>query len=241
MSPLWTRAGLTWRQLGLRIGRQLLRSEVLPRCAALAYFFLFAIFPLLLFLTTLIGYLAQGDSALRRSLFWYISNLSPSDDVTRLINTTLDEIAAGRSGGKLSLGLIATVWVASNAMIAVSRTLNTACGLEETRPWWRRRIVAILLTVAFAVLTVAALALSLSGWLISGQLSRRLTMGVYLIPAWHVVRWGLVFAFLLVSFEMVYNYAPDLGRGRRRQWGTPGGVTGAVLFLGASAGFRLYL
>jgi membrane protein len=238
---LWTRAGLTWWGILHRLWLQLWEDEVLGRCAELAYFFLFSAFPLLLFLTTLLGYLAGQNAALRWDLFWYIARISPSDEVTALLNNTLNEITAARSGSKLYFSLAAAVWVASNGMIAVSRTLNRACGLRETRPWWKRRLVAILLTIAFAAQVIAALGLILYGGVIADKLAERLEIGVYLVVLWHLLRWFLVAVFLLFSFEVVYNYAPNLGPAANRQWGTPGAVTGVTLFLGASYGFRLYL
>lgn len=241
MTSLWTRAGLTWWGFAQRLWSQLWEDEVLGRCAELAYYFLFSIFPLLLFLTTLLGYLAGKDASLRWDLFWFIARISPSDDVTKLLNDTLNEITAARSGGKLYLSLLAAVWVASNGMIAVSRTLNRACGLRETRPWWRRRLIAIVLTVVFAAQLIAALGLLLYGGVIADALAERLEAGSYLLIVWHLVRWLLVPVFLLLSFEMIYNYAPDLGDNPNRQWGTPGAVTGVILFLGASLGLRLYL
>ena len=66
MATLWTRAGLSWKQLGLRLWRQIWEDELLGRCAELAYFFLFSIFPLLLFLTTLLGYVAEANPRLQR-------------------------------------------------------------------------------------------------------------------------------------------------------------------------------
>jgi len=241
MTTLWTRAGLTWRGFALRLWGQLWEDEVLGRCGELAYFFLFSVFPLLLFLTTLLGYLAGKDATLRWDLFWLLARISPSDDVTKLLNDTLNEITAARSGGKLYLSLLAAVWVASNGMIAVSRTLNRACGLRETRPWWKRRLIAIVLTVFFTAQVIAALGLILYGGVIADALAGRLQDGSYLVITWHLVRWLLVPIFLLLSFEMIYNYAPNLGDAANRQWGTPGAVTGVVLFLGASLGLRLYL
>jgi membrane protein len=238
---LWTRAGLTWWGILHRLWLQLWEDEVLGRCAELAYFFLFSAFPLLLFLTTLLGYLAGRNAALRWDLFWYIARISPSDEVTSLLNNTLNEITAARSGSKLYFSLAAAVWVASNGMIAVSRTLNRACGLRETRPWWKRRLVAVLLTIAFAAQVIAALGLILYGGVIADRLAEHLEIGVYLVVLWHLLRWFLVAVFLLFSFEVVYNYAPNLGETANRQWGTPGAVTGVTLFLGASYGFRLYL
>jgi membrane protein len=241
MTSLWTRAGLTWKQFGLRLLQQIWEDEVLGRCAELAYVFLFSVFPMLLFLTTLLGYLAEANPALRWTLFGYLARISPSRDVTALLNNTLEEIAAARTGTKLYLSLIAAVWVASNGMIAVGRTLNTACGLKETRRWWRRRLIAIALTLTFTVLIISALGLIFYGATIGETLAERLGIGWEFAVLWHFFQWPLVLVFVLISFEMVYNYAPNLGDSPNRQWGTPGAVTGVALWLLASFGLRLYL
>ncbi|MFL6196671.1 MAG: YihY/virulence factor BrkB family protein [Thermoanaerobaculia bacterium] len=241
MTSLWTRAGLSWRQFGLRLWRQIWEDEVLGRCAELAYFFLFSIFPLLLFLTTLLGYVAEANPELRWDLFQYVARVSPSRDVTALLNNTLGEITASRTGTKLYLSLAVALWVASNGILAVSRTLNTACGLKESRPWWKRRIMAIVLTLTFAALIVCALTLIFYGGSIGEALAERLGIGAFFTIVWHVFRWPLVLIFVLISFEMVYNYAPDLGDTSHREWGTPGAVTGVGLWLLASFGLRLYL
>ncbi len=241
MDTLWTRAGLTWRQLGMRLWRQIWEDEVLGRCAELAYFFLFAAFPLLLFLTTLLGYLAGASAQLRWSLFWYIARLSPSQEVTSLLANTLNEITVAKSGLKLYASLAAAIWVASNGMIAVGRTLNTAYGFRETRRVWIRRPLAMVLTVAFAVLLVAALVLVFYGGVIADALAVRFTGGPFLVVAWHLLRWPLVIAFLVLSFDLVYNWAPNLRGSMDRYWFTPGAVTGVVLLLAVSLALRAYL
>jgi membrane protein len=241
MTSLWTRAGLTWRQLGWRLWRQVYEDELLGRCAELAYFFLFSIFPLLLFMTTLLGYLAEANPRLQRSLFHWMARVSPSRDVTALLNNTLMEIRAARTGTKLYLSLAAAVWLASNGMLAVSRTLNKACGLEESRPWWLRRIMAIGLTLSFSVLIVTALCLIFYGAEIGEAIADGLGVGILFAVAWHFLRWPLILAFVVLSFEMVYNYAPNLGGVQRRHWGSPGAFTGVALWLLASFGLRIYL
>jgi membrane protein len=241
---LWTRGGLSWWELGVRLWRQLGEDEVPGRCAELAYYFLFSIFPLLLFLTALLAYLTRLSEGVRWNLFWLIGHLSPSKQVTELLNRTLEEIAARGSGGKLSLGLLASIWVASNGMIAVSRSLNRAFNLEETRPWWLRRLVALTLIVGFAGLIICALGLVFYGGAIATALSEHLSLGPYLVALWHLARWLLVAACLVLSFDMIYNFAPDVGRAKGRtgrRWGTPGAFVGVALFVGASAGFRSYL
>ncbi|MFP5284605.1 MAG: YihY/virulence factor BrkB family protein [Thermoanaerobaculia bacterium] len=239
MTSLWTRGGLTWKELGVRLWRQIFEDELLGRCAELAYFFLFSAFPLLLFLTTLLGYLAGASTALRWNLFEYLARISPSQDVTSLLTGTLEEITVARSGWKLYLSLFAAIWIASNGMIAVGRTLNIACGLKETRRWWKRRIISVVLTIVFAALIISALGAIFYGGAIAGLLAEYL--GPFVAVAWHVMRWPLVLVFVIISFEMVYNYAPNLGEGSSRQWGTPGAVTAVALWLLASFGLRTYL
>jgi len=238
---LWTRAGLGWRQLGIRLWRQVYEDELLARCAELAYFFLFSVFPLLLFLTTLLGY-ADAYTGMRADLFRLLARFTPSRDVTTLLHGTLDEITKARNSAKLSLSLVAALWVASNGMLAVSRTLNHAYGLKETRKWWWRRIVALALTLAFSLLVVIALTLIFSGGSVGEALASRVGFGIVFSAVWHVfVRWPLILFFLVISFEMVYNFAPNQGKKANRHWVTPGGVAGVGLWLLACYGLRIYL
>jgi membrane protein len=241
MTSLWTRAGLSWKQLGMRLWRQIWEDELLGRCGELAYFFLFSIFPLLLFLTTLLGYLAGASAELRWILLSYLARLSPNGEVAALLNRTMTEITVARTGAKLYLSLFATIWVASNAMLAVGRTLNTACGLKETRRWWRRRIIAVVLTFTVSVLIVGALALFLYGGAIGEALADSLGIGAAFASAWTLGQWLLVVVFAIIAFELVYNYTPNLGDSPNRQWGTPGAVIGVGLWLTATFGLRLYL
>lgn len=241
MATLWTRAGLTWRELGMRLWRQIWEDDVLGRCAELGYFFLFSVFPLLLFLTTLLGYLAGASAHLRWSLFWYIARLSPSQDVTALLANTLNEITIARSGFKLYAGLAVAIWVASSGMLAVGRTLNAAYGFRETRRVWIRRPLAMVLTVIFAALVAGALVLVFYGGMIADALAARLAFGPFLLIAWNLLRWPLVIAFLVLSFDIVYNFAPNLRGSMDRYWWTPGAVTGVVLLLLASFALRSYL
>src|SRR5882724_3073305 len=136
--------------------------EIFGRAAQLSYYFLLALFPLLLFLITLLGYLAQAGSDLRNELLSYLAAVMPSSAVT-LVHTTLDEITQARGGGKLSLGILAALWAASNGMGAISSTLNVAYAVKEDRPWWRVRLVAIFLTVMVSLFIVIALAVVFFG------------------------------------------------------------------------------
>jgi membrane protein len=237
---LWRLGGLSWWQLLRRVWLRIWADQLPGRCAELAYYFLFSIFPLLLFLSVLLGRLAGPNSRLRTILFHWLGRLAPSPEVPALLTSTLNQVTRG-GGARLSLPLLVAVWVASTGMLAVARTLNEACGNEETRPWWQRRLVAVTLTLGFAVLIVCALGFMFYGHQIGEELADQMGLGPVFVALWRLLRWTLILFFLLLSFEVVYNYAPSAPAGSRRSWGTPGAVVGVGLFLAVSFGFRFYI
>lgn len=240
MQSLWHLGGLTWRQLVMRVGRQSMRDELIGRAAELGYFFLFSVFPLLLFLTTLLGYVARGSWQLRSQLFQWVSRVSPSADIVDLLRSTIEGITTARGGAKLSFGLVAALWVASNGMIAVGRTLNTACGLRETRPWWWRRLTSIGLVTAFALGTILALIVIFFGETISLQVADALALGGGFAWIWRVTQWSLVLFFVVLAFDLIYNFAPNLAHDHL-VWFTPGAFVGVGLWIATSFGMRVYI
>lgn len=240
MFGIWRLGGLGWWRLLVRVFKQAYRDELVGRAAELAYFFLFAVFPLLLFLTTLFGYVAWGNWELRHELFDWVSRVAPSPEVTVLLQNTLDEVATARGGGKLYLGLLAALWLASNGMLAVGRTLNTACGLNESRSMWWRRALSVLLVTVFAVLITLGLVVVFFGRWIAERLALQLGLGAPFAWVWQVTQWGLVLLFVILAFDLIYNFAPNLAR-RHRVWLTPGACVAVALWLAASWGLQAYL
>ena len=125
----------TWAEFLKRLYTRVNQHNLLARSAQLSYYFLLALFPLLVFLVTLLGYFAQAGSQLRNSLLNYLGTVMPYSAIT-LVHKTLDEISDTRGGGKLSFSLLAALWVASSGMGAISDTLNVAYNAKETRSWW---------------------------------------------------------------------------------------------------------
>ena len=212
---------------------------MLARSAQLSYYFLLALFPLLVFLVTLLGYFAQEGSQLRNSLLNYLGTVMPYSAIT-LVHSTLDEISSGGGGGKLSFSLLAALWVASSGMGAISDTLNVAYDARETRSWWRVRLVSIGLTVGLTILIMAALLIVLYGGRIGDALAASLGYSVLFEVAWRVVQWPIMLIFVFLTFELIYYFAPNLPH-RRWRWLTPGGMVAVVLWLLISFGLRFYL
>jgi membrane protein len=239
LASIWKLGGLTWRELGRRLWLEIYESDLFTRAAALSYYFLLALFPLLLFLTVLLGYFAEAGTELRKNLLSYLGNVVPRS-ASQLIYTTINEISKDADGGKLSFGLLTAIWFASNGMGAISDTLNAAYRVKESRPWWKVRLTAVCLTIMLAVLIISALALVLYGGEIGVGLANRFGLGEAFTFTWKVLQWPIVLAFVLFAFALIYYFAPDLYH-QKWYWITPGSMTGVVLWLLVSFCFRIYL
>jgi len=216
----------------------------------LSYYFLLALFPLLLFLITLFGYMAGAGSSLRQKLITYLGNVMPYS-AFQLVVATIDQITNARGGGKLWLGLLAALWAASSGVNALAQALNSAYDVPETRSWWKIRLISIALTVAIAVLIISALLLVLYGGRLGQFLATLVDEGYVFTVVWKILQWPIALAFVFVAFALIYRFAPNVGarrRGKRlptddlrRRWLSPGVLVAVTLWLLVSLGFRLYL
>ena len=239
IESVWKLGGLTGRRLGARVWEEIYEGDLLTRAAALSYYFLLALFPLLLFLTAMLGYFAEAGTELRRSLLNYLASIAPRS-AAQLVRETVREITEGANGGKLSFGLVAALWFASFGMGAIGDTLNAAYRVKESRPWWRVRLISLGLTAALAALIISALALVLYGGEIGEGLAGRYDLGAAFVAVWNVLQWPIVLGFVLFSFALIYYFAPDL-KEQHWYWITPGSLAGVALWLFVSFCFRLYL
>jgi membrane protein len=150
------------------------------------------------------------------------------------------EVSSASGGGKISFGILAALWAASNGMGAISDSLNAAYHVKETRSWWRRRLIAVGLTLVLAVLIVSALVLVLSGGQIAEFLATTFGFTEAFSIGWKVVQWPIVLFFLVLAFALIYYWAPDL-KDQEWKWVTPGSLIAILIWLLVSFGFRLYL
>src|SRR5215213_9071472 len=232
-------AGLSYKELGKRVYAEVLDDDVLGRSAQLSYYFLLALFPALLFLTSLLGYMAGEDSQLRQGLFNSLAAVLPGE-ASKLVAQTVTDVTQSSGGGKLSFGILATLWAASNGMGAISESLNAAYDLKESRPWWKVRLTAVGLTLALTLLIVTALVLVLYGHDIADAVSVKIGLGSAFATAWKVLQWPLVLVFVLLAFALIYYFAPNSHR-QDWKWITPGAVVGVLLWLLISFAFKAYL
>lgn len=239
MPSLWKFGGLTPKKLITLAKRKLHEDELSTRSASLSYYFLLALFPLLLFLVSLIGIFAGSSSQLQQSIVTALGRLAPgaaSDLVQNVVNQTFKH----SSGIKLAAGILGALWAASGGMGAVVVSLNKIYRVSETRPWWKQKATILGLTVALAALMIIALVLALYGSTVGQSLFARIgASGIFRI-AWNALEWPVSFGAMFLSFSLVYYFAPNIEE-RKWYWITPGSVAGVVLWLLASLGLRVYL
>jgi membrane protein len=236
---MWKLGGLTWKDLAKRVWQQMNEDDVFGRAAQLSYYFLLALFPLLLFLMTLLGLFAEAGSELRQSLLTYLGQVMPAS-ATELVNKTLTEVSDSAGGGKLSFGVLAALWAASNGMGAISETLNIAYNVKESRPWWKIRLITVGLTIALAILIITALTLTLYGHRIAEAIAASYGLSSVFTLTWKIAQWPLILLFILISFNLIYYFGPDL-KDQDWKWVTPGSGVAILLWLLVSFGFRAYL
>jgi membrane protein len=236
---LWTLGGLSWKQMAARVWTEINRDDVFGGAAKLAYYFLLALFPLLIFLTSAIGIVVGAGTGMRHALFNYLSQVMPSS-AFQLIDSTIWEVTNASGAGKLSFGLLAALWAASNGMGAITQALNAAYDVEETRPWWKQHVVAVGLTVGLSLLIIFALVIVIAGSRIADALVAVYGFGAAFRIGWKIVQWPIALAFMLLAFASIYFFAPNL-RDQDWKWITPGSSLGVGLWLLASFVLKGYL
>lgn len=239
MPSLWKLGGLGWLGLGKRVWSEIQEDNVFGRAAELSYYFLLALFPFLIFLTSIIGLVLGSGTGTRHMLFEYLARIMPPS-AYQLISSTMYEVSAASSGGKLSFGLLAALWAASNGLTAITDSLNMAYDLKESRPWWKQRLVSIGLTMALSILIISALVLVVAGSRIAEWLAASYGFGPVFPMTWKIVQWPVVLAAMMLAFALIYYFAPDF-RKQAWMWLTPGAAVGVALWLLVSIAFRVYL
>ena len=232
----FTRLPLTWRELLVRTCKEFVADNGLGLAAQLAYYFFFALFPALL-----VGIALASFFPLEHFLDRAVSALAGvvPEDIIRIVQDQMRKISEGGDGGILTFGLLVAVWSSSAAMVGLIDALNRAYDIEEGRPWWKVRLLAVGLTIVWAAFILVAFALVLIGPTAAEYVARSTGLGPIFEWTWKILQWPLVLALVSFGTGFVHYFAPDAEQ--RWVWITPGAVLTTVLWLVGSLGFKLYV
>jgi membrane protein len=224
------------REFVARVGEGALSHEIPDRAAALSYYLMFAMFPTLLFLAALLGLL--GTPHLMDALMGYGEAVLPHE-VASLLSGTLKEIVQGAGGGVLSVGVVGILWAASRGVRSVIVALNVVNAVTRPRPWWRRQLAAVLLTVAFCMFTLTTLVLLTFGERVGHAIAVWAGLGNVFTAVWRVAQWPVAILFGVIGMDLTYHLAPATRP--RLVWLSPGAVCALAGWVVASLGMRLYV
>jgi membrane protein len=233
MNDHWL-GGMTLRELARRSYRETTEDKVFSRAAELAYYLLLALFPMLIFLSSLIGFLPDAQER----VFHALAKVMPGDAM-RLVHETIRDVVQNRNSGLLSFGVLGTLWAASGGVTAVMDTLNTAYDAKETRSFWKVRLLAVGLTAMLALLVVGGTVLIMFGDQLIEWLASRFSLGTAFTVIWGVVDYLLGLAFLFLGLQLIYYLGPNIKQDWR--WITPGAVFAVVSLILTSLLLSLYL
>ena len=228
-----------WKHFFVRLYERTFEAEIFDRAAQVAFYFSFAVFPLLYFLVSLFGLVIESSEGLRGELFSYLRQILPSS-VFDLVRKTIDEIVEKSTGGKATLGLVITLWSASAGIDTLRSALNAIYKLKETRLWLRTKLESVILTFIISLLAALTLTIVFYGWQLFQYLLANIGLQVTSPLVLVTIQWISALLVMLFACEIIYNLLPNFKR-LRWMWITPGSIVAIVLWLILTGGFRLYL
>jgi membrane protein len=211
-----------------------MRNDCMGLSQEVAYSSLLAFFPAVAFLIGALGLFHLFDDVKQ-----LIDPIAPSG-VTKFISTLQHDSKGGTSGVAFTIGLVGAVWAASGAMGSIMKAVNRAYELQETRPFWKSRWIAIVLVVATGLTTAGVFLLIVVGGSLGDAIAKKAGLGTVFHWTWAIVRWPLAFCAILLFFALVYYLGPNKQQ-RSWRWVTPGSVVGGALWLVLSGLFALYV
>jgi membrane protein len=231
--------GLSPQQLISSVVGEVAAHNFFGRASELAFDFLFALFPLILFMLNLFGLFASRSAELQSDFLSYFGDFVPPVAFQLLTKTTA-ELAANASGRKLTFGILLAVWFASGGVSSMISALNLSYRIREARSWLKVRIAALGLTVVIAILLLAALFMVVMSGHFVDWLGRELGLQHVIVDVWRALQWPAALFFVMASHSLIYYWGPDL-KERHWHWITPGSAFGVLVWLASSVLFRIYL
>ncbi len=240
--------GLTFREACLRTWTKINEHEILTRAAAISFYALAALVPFLALVITLTAWFlpriawllpwvkqdAADQVAAQANAIALMQSLLPADAAS-LLGREITAIQEKPPAGIISFGLIALLWLSASLFVAVMDAMNRIMGVQETRPFWKVRLLAMLMTLTQAVILIVAFVTTL----IWPQIIKWLGLSLMVALLATAVQGLTVFFIILLSFSLALYFGPDADQ--RWEWITPGSLIGTLVLLCVSLLFRIYV
>lgn len=215
---------------------ELQKTSLNNRAAALAYNFMLALFPAIIFLFTLIAYIPVTN--FQENLLSIFAQIMPTNAYDAF-QSTIFEIVKIQNGKLLSLGFITALYFATNGVSNLMQAFNKSSLILETRSWLKRRVIALMLTVVISIALLIAIVIMIAGQAVINFLQTQLHSKAH-FWFWLIAfsRWIVILVIFFVSICILYRYGPS----NKRKWKfiNPGSILATSLAILTSIGFTYY-
>jgi membrane protein len=208
--------------------------------AALTYYGLLSLFPMLIALVSIIGLFANPETTAEK-LTEIVSNLGP-DAAADTFKDPVESLTSNRgaSGITFVLGLALAIWAASGYIGAFGRAANVIFETREGRPFWKLKPAQLGITLAMIlILALLAIGLVMTGPVVRA-VAEPLGIGSTAVDIWNYAKWPVMVGLVLVLFAVLFHFSPNVNPGKFRFF-TPGAAVALVVWILASAGFAFYV
>jgi membrane protein len=224
------------KEVIVNVYNEVQRTRVLNIAAGLSYYFLLSLFPLLILLATVLGYLPVPN------LFNQIMDLATRivpGDAMGLVQRILRSVLTPDRGKLLSLGIIGTLWAASGGFSAMIDALDIAYDARKSRPMFKQRMVAVGLTFLTGGLMALSLVLTMIGSRAGIWIGSFLHLSNAFKFSWPYIRWSIIIGSIVLAMELLYFIGPNVQQ--RLKHSLPGAVLGTTLWILISAAVNAYV
>jgi membrane protein len=227
-----------WGGVLKRTVREFNDDHLTDLAAALTYYGVLAMFPMLIVIVSLLGLLGHSVT---QPLIHNLETVAPGP-AKSIFTSAIHNIQSrpGTAGVLFVVGLVGALWSASGYVAAFMRASNVVWDVPEGRPIWKTVPIRLGVTVVTVVLlTVSAAAVVFTGSL-AGQVGRLIGVGSTAVTVWDIAKWPVMMLIVAVILAILYYVGPNVRQPGVR-WVSPGGVVAVVLWILASALFALYV
>jgi membrane protein len=213
----------------------LVRNHTLQMAAALAYYFVLSLFPALILLSAVVAYLPIPD--LFNQALAVMARFLPGDSMG-LVRRVLSDVITPNRGTFLSFGILGTLWTASGGFSAAIEALNIAYEVDDDRPFWKTKPLALGLAFMTGALLLIALSVMVVGPRFGEWLAGRVHLSGLFVLLWPYIHWTIAVGFTVLAVEALYYMAPNV---KQRFLATlPGAVLAVSCWIGLSYLLGIY-
>ncbi|HEU4565774.1 MAG TPA: YihY/virulence factor BrkB family protein [Gemmatimonadaceae bacterium] len=221
-----------------KTGKEVLDDNILGLAAQTAYYFFFSLFPLFLFVAPLLSVVGRKQQVFD----WIMGQLAqvvPAEALSVVSGVLRDVVFTQNAPGLISTGALLAAWAGSNVFGALIDALNRAYDVEDDRPWWKKRLIALASVAVSGIFMGVASTVMLAGPEIADWLERYTPLGPTFKTVWLVLQYPLALALLVAMFWLIYYFLPNLRQ--KKSQALVGALVGALLWVLATLLFRAYV